>query len=135
MRTLFGVSTRKKMIDEQCIVVANHNTHIDVFALFMLFPLNKISKVRAVAAADYFGTGLINTLAEYGFNILLLDRHSWLQKDPFKPIRDALNNGDSLIVFPEGTRGQPGVLGHFKTGIGELAIQSLRCTIYFSNDP
>ena len=34
---------------------------------------------------------------------------------------EALGRGDSLIVFPEGTRGEPGVLGRFKSGIGLIA--------------
>lgn len=131
MWTLFGVSTRKKMVeDEQCIVIANHNTHLDICVLFMLFPLKRVNKVRAVAAADYFGTGLKNMLAKYGFNCLLLERHVRGHTDPLKPIRDALEDGDSLIVFPEGTRGQPGVMGHFKSGIGELAIQFPDIPIY-----
>lgn len=36
------------------IIVANHNSHMDVFALLSLFPLRRQASIHPVAAADYF---------------------------------------------------------------------------------
>ncbi len=38
-----------------------------------------------------------------------------------KDVSDKLENGHNLIIFPEGTRGEPGELQSFKSGIGRIA--------------
>ena len=44
-------------------------------------------------------------------------------EDPLEPLVDALNNGDSLLIFPEGTRSAKGEPMPFKSGIFHLAEQ------------
>ena len=41
--------------------------------------------------------------------------------DPLAPLREALNSGQSLILFPEGTRGTEASPGPFKSGLYHLA--------------
>ena len=49
------VSGRKKLpVEGPAIIVANHNSHLDVLTLFTLFPLSTLANVQPVAAADYF---------------------------------------------------------------------------------
>lgn len=40
---------------------------------------------------------------------------------PLQPLIDALQSGDSIIIFPEGTRGHTGVPQKFKSGLYTLA--------------
>ena len=42
--------------------------------------------------------------------------------DPLQIMSDLLNKGESIILFPEGTRGEPGVMQKFKAGIA-LMVQ------------
>jgi len=119
---IFGIRVRHKISDLPAIVIANHNTHLDIFALFLLFPLRHIKKVRAVAAADYFGSGFRGAMAKYLFGALLIDRRGGKSaRHVLAPVFDALQNGQSLVLFPEGTRGEPGKLQPFKAGIGMIA--------------
>lgn len=118
----FGVRHRAKLSDSPAIVAANHNSHLDVFALFSLFPLKRVKRVHAVAAADYFGHGMKGRLARYIFGAILIDRSgSQKHHDLLTPALKALEHGDCLVIFPEGTRGKPGEIAPFKSGVGRLA--------------
>ncbi|MGC8764185.1 MAG: lysophospholipid acyltransferase family protein [Acidobacteriota bacterium] len=117
---VFGARAGDPVEEEQAIVVGNHDTHLDVFLLFSLFPLRRVGTVRAVAAEDYFGRGLRGLLARGLFRTLLIPRGSGDPQRALEPVRQALRRGESLVVFPEGTRGEPGVLLPFKSGIGVL---------------
>ena len=110
-------------ISGPAIIVANHNSHLDTLVLMTLLPVRKLAKVRPVAAADYF---LRNRwLAWLALNLIRIvpltrsvrvcDRH------PLEGCVEALKHGDILILFPEGTRGEPEQLSEFKPGIAHLA--------------
>ncbi|WP_374755487.1 lysophospholipid acyltransferase family protein [Citrobacter amalonaticus] len=103
------------------IVVANHNSHMDVFALLSLFPLCRQAEVHPVAAADYF---LRNKyMAWFALNILNIIPVSRKGGDanPLALCEQALREGKTLILFPEGTRGEPGILSPLKSGVWYLS--------------
>ena len=104
------------------IVLANHNSHLDTMVLMSLYPLSKIHKVRPVAAADYFLKNKL--LAWFSLNvigIIPLQRECIRDKDVlFKSSFKALDNGDILILFPEGSRGKPEELSVLKRGVHHL---------------
>lgn len=127
---LFGITPIEKISDEQCIVIANHNTHLDTMVLFRLFPLKKVSSVRVVAAKDHFSKGFAGIGGRILFNMILLDRHSKECVLALNPLEEALKEKYSLIMFPEGTRGEPGVLQHFKSGIGKIAVDFPDIPVY-----
>jgi 1-acyl-sn-glycerol-3-phosphate acyltransferase len=105
------------------IVVANHNSHLDTLVLMTLFPLRLLPRVRPVAAMDYFMRN--KALAWFALNIvgiLPISRSGSARNlDPLAGCHEALGRGDILILFPEGTRGQPERLKRFKTGVARLA--------------
>lgn len=127
---LFGARASEPIPEEQAIVVGNHDTHLDVFLLFSLFPLRRVGRVRAVAAEDYFSRGLKGFLARVLFRTILIPRGSGDPQRALEPVRQALRRGESLVVFPEGTRGEPGVLMPFKSGIGGLMEEFPRIPVY-----
>ena len=124
LRIFYGLRVPRQIAEHPCLIVANHNTHLDVFALFTLVPLSCVPRVRAVAAGDYFGAGIMGWVGRFLFNVVLVDRTSHSRhNDPLQPVAEAVAAGHSLIVFPEGSRGEPGKVRSFKAGIGELALR------------
>lgn len=107
----------------QRIYFANHSSHIDTVAVWSALPRALRKQTRPVAARDYWGGGGIKGLiADQGLNVVLIDRQSGhAEGDPLEPLYDALDAGESLILFPEGTRNlEPGLLP-FKSGLYHLA--------------
>ena len=123
LKVIFGASLGEPIREDPCAVVANHDTHLDIFALFSLFPLSRVPRVHAVAAEDYFKAGLLGAAARIIFGAILIKRGGGLGLAALDPIRRALERGHSIVVFPEGTRGEPGVLMTFKSGIGAIALE------------
>lgn len=108
--------------EDQFIIVANHNSHLDAMTIMASLPPKLLVKVRPVAAADHFGkTKLKEKLTNYFVNTLLIQRKrdkENLENDPINKMIQALDDGYSLIIFPEGTRGEPEVQQPIKPGIG-----------------
>jgi 1-acyl-sn-glycerol-3-phosphate acyltransferase len=78
-----------------------------------------------VAAADYFlRSPVVAWFALNVIGILPVARATQGGRDPLKGCEDALKRGDILILFPEGSRGEPEVLGRFKRGIAALAARA-----------
>ncbi|MDH4188205.1 MAG: 1-acyl-sn-glycerol-3-phosphate acyltransferase [Nitrospira sp.] len=105
------------------IVVSNHNSHLDTLVLMTLLPWSQLPRLRPVAAKDYFlRSGLLAWFARKIMHIIPLDRQVLSRtQDPFDECSNALQQGDILILFPEGSRGNPEQMGTFKTGIAHLA--------------
>jgi 1-acyl-sn-glycerol-3-phosphate acyltransferase len=104
------------------IVIANHNSHLDTLVLLSLMPLGQIDIVRPVAAADYFlKNPYLAWFSLHVLNILPLERGQVARgEDPLAESVAALNRGEILIVFPEGSRGSAEVMGRFKGGVARL---------------
>ncbi len=123
LRALFGLhaqGTAQLAALPQFVLIANHNSHLDALLLLSALPRERLARTRPVAAADHFGRS--RRLAR------LMDRllaPVWVDRaapaaESVAAMERALAAGDSLILFPEGTRGAPGVLAPFRSGIGWL---------------
>lgn len=124
-RLLVGASPRwvgARPTDVQRIYFANHSSHIDTVALWSALPPSLRAKTRPVAAADYWGNGSLKRhVALSILNAVLIDRCGERSENPLDPLFAALENGDSLIIFPEGTRRAQALPGEFKSGLFHLA--------------
>lgn len=107
----------------QRIYFANHSSHMDTVVLWAALPRALRANTRPVAAKDYWGKGgLRSQIAQGELNAVLIDRsRSDPDADPLEPLRDALEHGFSLIIFPEGTRTPQPLPGPFKSGLYHLA--------------
>jgi 1-acyl-sn-glycerol-3-phosphate acyltransferase len=107
----------------QRIYFANHTSHLDFVLLWTALPQKLRRRTRPVAAADYWNAGAIRRyLINRVFRGVMVDRTVHNRSDnPLAPMLNALEAGDSLIFFPEGTRGSGGELLPFKSGIYNLA--------------
>ena len=107
----------------QRIYFANHSSHMDTIALWSALPPPLRARTRPVAAADYWGKGSIKRyIVLQALNAVLIERsHGDTDANPLEPLFAALDQGDSLIIFPEGTRQFQPLPGPFKSGLFHLA--------------
>lgn len=106
----------------QRIYFANHSSHLDTMALWAALPPALRRSTRPVAAKDYWSHGLRAVIARRGLRAVLIERHrEQADGDPLQPLYDALAAGDSLILFPEGTRNDEALPKPFKSGLFHLA--------------
>jgi 1-acyl-sn-glycerol-3-phosphate acyltransferase len=104
------------------VIIANHNSHLDALMLMSLFPIRLASSLRAAAAADYFFRNRVSRfVSEFFAGLVPLERKPQGAKDPLAPLVRVLEENTILIVFPEGSRGSPDVVGDIKTGLWHLA--------------
>jgi len=101
------------------VIAANHNSHLDALVLMSLFPLSRIHLVRPAAAADYFLKNRWRAwFSQNVIGIIPLDRSGATETDVlFDTCRAALNRNEILILFPEGSRGDPERMGRVRKGI------------------
>jgi 1-acyl-sn-glycerol-3-phosphate acyltransferase len=128
MRVLVGAQPRwigSRPSPALRIYYANHTSHMDTLALWCALPGDLRAKTRPVAASDYWsGAGLKSYIATRGFNALFIERHAdKRERDPLAPLVEALQRGESLIIFPEGTRRAQALPSPFKSGIFHLATK------------
>lgn len=106
----------------QSIYFTNHSSHLDTLALWAALPKEIRSTARPVAAKDYWGKGIVKQfIALNVLNCVLIDREFSRHDNPLQPLLTALQNGDSLIIFPEGTRRAQAEPSEFKGGLFHLA--------------
>jgi 1-acyl-sn-glycerol-3-phosphate acyltransferase len=108
------------------ILIANHSSHLDTVSLLSLFPITQLRNIRPVAAADYFERKkYISVLTKTLFNILPIARKDITpENNPLRQMQAALAAGQSLIIFPEGTRGSGEEVGPFRSGIAHVIEKS-----------
>jgi 1-acyl-sn-glycerol-3-phosphate acyltransferase len=111
-------------VDGQRIYFANHASHGDFILIWTVLPPRMRRQTQPVAGADYWlKTPMRRFIGRDVFNAVLIDRErEGRTADPVTQMTEVLDNGSSLIVFPEGTRNQTSEpLQPFKSGLYHLA--------------
>ena len=103
------------------IIVANHNSHLDTLTIMAMYRLAQLKRLRPVAAMDYFMK--VRALGWFVTNVLrvIAVHRGGMNRDLLARCGAALDGGDIVIVFPEGSRGEPEKLSLFQKGVGHLA--------------
>ena len=127
---LFVLGLNKRGLDNlpqkgPAVIAANHNSHLDTLVLMSLYPLSMVHKLRPVAAADYFFRNrYLKWFALNCIGIIPLDRSGESDRSKlFDPCHKALDRGDILILYPEGSRGKPEELGRLRKGLFFMLAQ------------
>jgi 1-acyl-sn-glycerol-3-phosphate acyltransferase len=138
-RVVTGAAVRRdaRRCDEttttgQCVYFANHSSHMDFAVLWSLLPPDVREKTRPVAAKDYWSKGFRRWLACDVFRAVLVDRSAKpgeigsdaeaQRSKAIQPLIEVLAGGESLILFPEGTRGDGREVRRFKSGLYNLCV-------------
>ena len=109
---------------EQRIYFANHQSHLDWVLIWAALPRDLRVRTRPIAARDYWtATPFRQWLTTAVFNAVYVSRQRTEDQDPLEPLLQALEGGDSLVIFPEGTRSNRGEPQPFKSGLYHLAQQ------------
>ena len=110
---------------QQRIYFANHTSHGDFILLSSCLNQQERARTRAVAGADYWrSNGIRRFMAEQLLRTVLVERN-WVERseDPMQVMLQALADGHSLIIFPEGTRNMTEApLLRFRSGLYNLAL-------------
>jgi len=118
--------SNKLPVKGPALVVANHNSHLDTLVLMSLFPLKTLNKVRPVAAADYFLKNAVLawvTTTFFGILPIVRKREKNDLVNPLDGIHAALGKGEIVLMYPEGSRGEPEQMVPFKMGVAKLSEQ------------
>ena len=119
---------------EQRIYFANHQSHLDWVLIWASLPRELRATTRPIAARDYWTSSPFkHWITREVFHAVYVSRtrpqapsgsgSGADDQDPLEPLIDALKNGDSLVIFPEGTRSNKGLPQPFKSGLFNLAEQ------------
>jgi 1-acyl-sn-glycerol-3-phosphate acyltransferase len=133
-RLLFGVQVRWHNFQpdtRQRIYFGNHTSHLDALVIWSALPNDVRAMTRPVAARDYWTKNSVRQyLSSNVFRSVLIERPG---KTPALPLRatllivekmiEAMAESDSLIVFPEGTRGSGDEVKAFKSGLYHVALR------------
>ncbi len=110
-----------KGLDDPVIFIANHQSHLDAPDIIKVLPRRVRTKTSVAAAKDYiFGNRATGFLSRVAFNTFPLDREGNIDES-LTNIGKILDKGNSVLIFPEGTRTRTGEIQDFKKGIGIIA--------------
>ena len=123
MITIFGCtikSNKKVPLNETYVLMANHVSFLDVFAIPTVFT----GKFTAVAASKNFNIPVYATILKK-LKVISIDRSNRAQSiKGIKQAESLIQKGYHVVVLPEGTRTHDGKLGPFKKGGFHLAVNT-----------
>jgi 1-acyl-sn-glycerol-3-phosphate acyltransferase len=107
----------------QRIYFANHTSHFDCLVLLSVLPRQIRELVRPAGAADYWAaTPMRNWFSQEVVHVIPIERCKLTKSNnPIKQLLTALDQGSSLIIFPEGGRNSQAELQEFKCGLYHLS--------------
>lgn len=111
----------------QRVYFANHTSHLDFVVLWSVLPDEVRDLTRPVAAQEYWTKDPVRKyLANNVFKAVLVDRQAGdlqSRQQQIERLLGGLARDNSLIIFPEGTRGTGEDVAPFKSGLYHLSRQ------------
>ncbi|MCL2669910.1 MAG: AMP-binding protein, partial [Syntrophaceae bacterium] len=112
----FRVLHRERLVPENAIVVANHQSNLDALWIIGSLPYHLRKRLFIIAKRELAFLRILFA----GEPLLFVDRRGNVAP-ALKAAADVLRCGGSLLIFPEGTRSSDGTLGPLKSGAAYLA--------------
>lgn len=110
-------------VTEPVILVANHASHMDTPVILSALPRRLRKRTVVAAAADYFYKNrFVASAVSLIFNTVPIDRHGGggVSKNG-SHLDKLLDQGWSVLLYPEGTRSRGGMPGPLRRGAAVLA--------------
>ncbi len=95
-----------------CIIAPNHQSYFDGLFVSTLLKKKTIKNTYFYAKKKHVNNAFLRFLARKN-NVIVMDLHNDL-KESIQKLAEVLRKGRNIIIFPEGTRTDTGVLGEFK---------------------
>lgn len=106
----------------QRVYFANHASHLDTLVIWSSLPPPLRRQTHPVAAMDYWGRpGLRHWLSASVLRAILIERGTSGARESLRRLIEALDEGRSLILFPEGSRGDGQHIGELRAGLYHIA--------------
>lgn len=121
-------SRLKTPVHGPCILAPNHNSHLDTLLLAGLLPIHTLKRVRFAASGEYFYNIPIVSFLLFRFLEMIpvwprSSKKTSNHPDPIDAMSAALEKGDVIVIYPEGTRGLPEETQGLKRGVAKLAAR------------
>lgn len=121
---IFGIKIRKlkknRKNETPVIYVANHESHLDAPLILSTLSFKERANVAVAAAKDHFFKNWIQFFAiSSSVNIFPLSRSGYCRNN-FRTISRLIDDGKSILIFPEGTRSRNGKMSSFKKGVAKI---------------
>jgi 1-acyl-sn-glycerol-3-phosphate acyltransferase len=102
------------------VFMANHASSLDIWAMFIVIP----RRIRMIAKKQLAGIPLFGWVMWAGRFIFIDRKNPVAARRSIDAAGERIHNGDSVVIFPEGTRTRDGTLGPFKKGGFHLAVKA-----------
>ncbi len=116
---IYKASGKENIPTTPCIFVGNHRSAYDGVFITSKLNWNIVSKTFFFAKDKHFQTMLMQFVAKRN-NIILMDINSNI-KSSLQQMYQVLNQGNNIIIFPEGTRSKDGEMKAFKDSFAILS--------------
>ena len=121
-----GLRVRGKVrLDRPSVIVANHESHMDIAAIFAALPISEVSRVRTAAAQDhiYAKPRFFVKAIEFLFNTYPFERRNG-STSSLERGEAYVREGCHLAIFPEGRRVGGGEKTRFTPGFAKIAYRT-----------
>ena len=116
---------RLKLVQEPCLIISNHNMHMDGSLLLRSLPQGFRQRVAiAAAASDIFGNRVRGFGASLLGNAFPFAKEGSGVRESLEYVAKMLEEGWNILIFPEGKLTVIGPMQPFKAGTGLLAVET-----------
>jgi long-chain acyl-CoA synthetase len=130
-RAAYGIDVqgkeRLKLFQEPGLIISNHCLHLDMALLLRALPVGFRNRVAiAAAASDIFGNPVRGFGSALLGNAFPFAKEGGGIRDSLENVGKVLDQGFSVLMFPEGSMTELGPMQPFKGGVGLLARETAR---------